>query len=488
MSLHFNFRMTGNIVALLLSITGNAAALVAVFLSGEGNFGASLVLAAAFVIGAAHFSYLVWSPYLRPVCFSMLLYFNYGFILPGLFVTRTSEFYWHSIALTDANIGKASLVVLISMLAFSMGYFSRLAGSRKKRQRSVILETELEEARAVRLRKSQGALLVALIAAGYILVIATQYGFGLFIGTRAAIGAYANELGLGSASFGLYKSLCQSLAVGACCVTFYLRFVAGYTDKFLASAIIIAIFALLIGNNPLFVPRFWIVANIFILLLTLFRGLFTTYKSFFYLLSPLMMYFIVPTLGAFNRRGDELDLSLKLVNPSELMAHGDLDGFQSITNVLELVKIDGLGLGKHFLSWFFFYVPRSFWHGKQEATGSMAAEASGYTFTRISMPLPGELYSDGGFLAVTLGMFFWGYLVQRLDRTFRGFGLWHARMRPIHSMLAILLTAFMPILMRGSLLSVVPGVMISTGIVMLWYYLSTSRLRSASRQGTRNSQ
>ena len=138
--------------------------------------------------------------------------------------------------------------------------------------------------------------------------------------------------------------------------------------------------------------------------------------------------------------------------------------------------------------WFFFYVPRSFWHGKQEATGSMAAEAAGYTFTRISMPLPGELYSDGGFLAVTLGMFFWGYLVQRLDRTFRGFGLWHARMRPIHSMLAILLTAFMPILMRGSLLSVVPGVMISTGIVMLWYYLSTSRLRSASRQGTRNSQ
>jgi hypothetical protein len=233
---------------------------------------------------------------------------------------------------------------------------------------------------------------------------------------------------------------------------------------------IIALAANLVANFPAAVPRYWLIASISVILFTVFFGFSLTLRRWIYFLTPILLFLVFPTLGQFNRRGEEVDWAFHFQSPTEFMSHGDLDGFQSMMNVVNLVELQGISWGGQMLSVFLFFVPRSFWPGKHFSVGSEAAAQAGYHFTTISMPLPGELYANGGMIGAVAGLFILGRLIKNLDYTFGQ----EASGTRSHStaIYSILVASFMPILFRGSLLGSFAGFASAIALVVLWRFLS----------------
>lgn len=257
-------------------------------------------------------------------------------------------------------------------------------------------------------------------------------------------------------------------------VVLFLMFRLKIRSNSLKISFAFAAIATFIANFPLSVPRYWLVATLFVIALTAFYDTFVKWRRLIILSTPAILFLIFPTLGSFNRRGDSIQFDLNLVSPLNYMGHGDFDGFQSIVNVLNLVQTEGLSFGGQLLSVFLFFVPRSIWHGKHFSVGSEAAEAAGYQFTIISMPLPGELYANWGWLGALAGMFLFGTLVRRLDATFMR--VTASLDHPTIAIGAVLTGAFMPILFRGSLLGTFGGYASAIGLVWLCFTLPRIRI------------
>lgn len=102
------------------------------------------------------------------------------------------------------------------------------------------------------------------------------------------------------------------------------------------------------------------------------------------------------------------------------LADNDFDGFQQLVNTTQYVEQRGHTWGAHLGSATLFFLPRRFWPGKAVPASIPVAENRGYTFTNLSLPLPGELYLDFGAGGMALAMFGWGRLWRRLDRRWAG--------------------------------------------------------------------
>ncbi|WP_281981761.1 hypothetical protein [Thalassorhabdomicrobium marinisediminis] len=462
------FSTAGSILAFMY-LCGNIFLGLALWNSGNLNFLASLMLLIAFFLSAGFYSYLIYIPVFRPATFSAYLFLTYGFLMPGLYVARTGDFYWPSTALDPDLILEAAFLTLLSILFAILGNFITL---RKKRAvYTISTDSRIRARQCLQTSNTQNwaLILASLAVVGYISFLIAKFGLPIFIGTRQATSMYADLIGLNSTTFALTKTASQSLALGLLVLSTFLRYRSEIRTQGTKFAVVAALAANLVANNPLLVPRFWLVATLMAVLLCVFYRSFHRHRRSIYAVSPIAMFYLLPTLGSFNRLGTELDLSWNMMSPAELMSHGDLDGFQSMMNVVRLVDIDGLTFGGRIASALLFFVPRSIWNGKYQTTGAEAAEAAGYSFTSISMPLPGELYADGGVFALALGMFLTGWLLRELDSRYRAYLSDITKNQPSSlPMIAVLLAGFAPILLRGSLLAVVSGFLVACGLVVTW--------------------
>lgn len=451
-------------------------AVIGVFVQNTGEYFtiASIFLLAAFLISSFAYSNSLYSKKINPLSFSVFLYYSYGFVLPGLYVVRTDQFYWFSNALSAERIERSAILVFCATIALVLGRFIRF-GPQVMNSNLQGSKNSVDE--VLKNRDRQILLLVIFAVAIFIFYNFMTYGTRLFWGTRQSIGIYASSAGLDAATTGLSKLASQALALASFALTSFIKFRLHDKSKLVSASFLLSIVLLLAANNPLFTPRYWMVATVTVILNTIFYSTFRNFKSMVYFSTPALMFFVFPFLGTINRRGESLTFEFSTVSPFSFMTHGDLDGFQSITNAIKLVEVDGLGFGSRFLSAIFFFIPRSIWGEKQIATGSDAAEAAGYSFTRISMPLPGELYSDGGFFLAMLGMFLVGISIRTLDHSFEYTAYKRDSARELlFPVLTVLLAGFSPILMRGSLLSVISGVMTSFFMVYLWTILCRIRV------------
>ena len=123
---------------------------------------------------------------------------------------------------------------------------------------------------------------------------------------------------------------------------------------------------------------------------------------------------IFPVFQAVNR-GMSFETDIEIPKASEYMLYGDFDGFQTTMNVVIHTEQNGHTMGHQMLSAALFFVPRSFWKGKGEATAEMVSADLGWHFTNLSTPIVGELYIDWGFIGVVIGGFLIGHLFRRLD-------------------------------------------------------------------------
>lgn len=132
------------------------------------------------------------------------------------------------------------------------------------------------------------------------------------------------------------------------------------------------------------------------------------------------------------------------------LADNDFDGFQQLVNTRQYVEEHGHTWGRQFGSAALYALPRRFWPDKAVPASIPVAENRGYTFTNLSLPLPGEIYLEFGLPGVSLIMFGWGRLWRRLDRA------WLAGTRTRSGALVPYLTMAQLGLLRGPVGSLVP--------------------------------
>jgi hypothetical protein len=158
------------------------------------------------------------------------------------------------------------------------------------------------------------------------------------------------------------------------------------------------------------------------------------------------MLFLFPAADAFRRT---TDTKVEAVGPVTALTTGDFDAFPQIVNTLSYVDAYGMSLGHQLLGVLLFWVPRSVWPGKPTGTGTVVAEHMGYDFTNISSPLWAELFIDFGWIGVVAGLGALGYWFRiqdlRTDLYLRSF--------PIPPVAAGVLTFYLLIVLRGSLLN-----------------------------------
>lgn len=194
----------------------NCLGLVIVFDAGDAHPFASVLLAISFLVSLTCFTYAVFSRSLSATSFAYLLYATYGFILAGLMQVRSDRFYWINNAVQREYIPDAAVIVLLSTLAFALGYFCRVASRPTPIERPL---TEVPQGQQNRI--AQATFVVCLLSFAYLVMALGTYGVAAFIGTRHTTGIALLSSGGNTATYGLVFTLTRGMAVASMVIAGY---------------------------------------------------------------------------------------------------------------------------------------------------------------------------------------------------------------------------------------------------------------------------
>jgi hypothetical protein len=133
---------------------------------------------------------------------------------------------------------------------------------------------------------------------------------------------------------------------------------------------------------------------------------------------------------------------------SETLQTADFDAFDQVNNSVLFVQTEGVRSGQQLLGAAFFFVPRAVWETKADDTGVLLANFRGYKVTNLSAPVWTELYVDGAWGLLALGMMALGYVLRRADDA----AVALFRVFPAPGVLSGTLPFYLIIMLRGSLL------------------------------------
>lgn len=134
--------------------------------------------------------------------------------------------------------------------------------------------------------------------------------------------------------------------------------------------------------------------------------------------------------------------------PVASMTSGDFDAIDQINNTVRYVEDRGVTYGRQALGPVLFWVPRSVWPDKPTDSGILIAKYRGYSFENLSEPLFAELFINGGWIALIVGMVMVGRLLHRGDSQLAS----DLAGKRSPGVLNQILPFYLVILLRGSLL------------------------------------
>lgn len=147
--------------------------------------------------------------------------------------------------------------------------------------------------------------------------------------------------------------------------------------------------------------------------------------------------------------------------PAQALSSGDFDAVDQINNTVAYVREEGHTFGRQLSGAALFWVPRAVWPSKPVDTGILLADFREYSFSNLSAPLWAELFIDGGWPLLAVGMAAVGVAVRRLDQR-------SARAGPAvgASVLAGIVPFYLVLVLRGSLLQSMAGltVLVLSGV------------------------
>jgi hypothetical protein len=160
---------------------------------------------------------------------------------------------------------------------------------------------------------------------------------------------------------------------------------------------------------------------------------------------------------------------IKAAGPIEALTSDDFDSYAEIDNTVLYVDRLGSTEGRQALGVVAFWVPRSIWPDKPVDTGILLADFRGYPFKNLSAPLWCELYINGVWPALVVGMFGLGWLARREDDRVEA-TLRRSRAPGVY---ACILPFYLFILLRGSLLQAMAALLVI--LVCGWFVLRRER-------------
>lgn len=184
-------------------------------------------------------------------------------------------------------------------------------------------------------------------------------------------------------------------------------------------------------------------------------GLFATPNRFrlVAVLAVAALVIIFPAADAFRYSSTA---EFKSNSPIESLISPDYDAFAQINNTVLFVKREGVTNGQQALGVALFWVPRRIWPDKPADTGVLLADSRNYNVTNLSAPLWAELYINGGWILLVVGMGAVGFASRVADRRIE-LSLRRARTPTI---LGCILPFYLIILLRGSLLQAMPYLLV----------------------------
>jgi oligosaccharide repeat unit polymerase len=448
----------------ILAICAAAAIFFLSSLFGDQHQWARLVLSITLVPLILSISRQAGSAGSNMISLITLLYFCFVLIVPALIQTASGEFPFYQKSYDSNAVLMAAIIVAVNSFAFVIGY-SIYRGKGPSR-----------------LAKIRGpapiwALILVIAACVAIVVLGLGVvGWDSFWLVRAE--AEAEQARLDLASSALLPIVRIAAVLPFLLILGHLRISRSRWRGWLLPLGAAAALAFLF-NNPLNTARFQqmaIIISIIFVIAPLFKPAF---KTAFVAIYAVAMTTLFPLLSIISR-GNESD---QLRNAFVYMAtSGDVDGFQSVINVVVMVQQNGITWGLRLISALLVFVPRTVWDDKQLPTGTEAADFVGYGFTNVSSPLPSEFYADFSWFGVIVGALALGYFVSRLDR-FLAICISESRFYLV--VVCGVLAGYITILLRGSLMGVLAPIAASVGLAFaaaaLLERVQTRRLRYVSK-------
>lgn len=407
------------------------------------------------VVSGASLSSVVSRGAFEPAAFSAYMFFYVWFGLAPL-----AQLVGDSIPLVTPFLGEVpskssfenggSLIALLGLCAMRFGF------ARPFWRKGAVGLDKIEPNRLNLLRWSA----VPAIAAGVLLLGGPQ----LLITPRSGSLELAGVTGTSSlAIVGIARALMRAPILVAVVATELLRRTRDARDFGGGLLRWTLLLSLALVANPLVFPRFWSGAVAVSLVFLIIRDASPFVRRRAMLGIVLLAVILLPYADTF-RRGFNADF--EVVSVSRLLAEdGTYSAYgQSILGT-DYVHNEGHTYGTQTVGALLFFVPRSVWASKAGDTGDLIGEGVGLP-ARLnpSAPLPVEAFVEFGWIGVILVMFASGRVFGEIDRRAKVEQQGNTVAR--WSIIAVILPAYLPYVLRGSLLASIPLATVLVVVIM----------------------
>lgn len=383
------------------------------------------------VVSGARYAWIVGDGRRRLVEMSFWV-FTYVFMGLAPMVQIRSGVYPVTTPRVDTSLnGLAATVVLVGIAAFVLGL---MMPARRRGQAHTAVQ--VNGYRAVSL-----AVLALAVNAYYV----SKLGVGLLFANRLDRDNMETIVWSDSSTYGIIAaSASMSVVVAFVALVKYLQQAQKRSRAMIALTIIVGI-TLAATLNPISSARYIFGTAALAALASL--GAFATRDRFraIAVLAVVALVAVFPLLDAFRYTSNA---DFKVTDTFSALTSADFDSFEQINNTLLYVDRNGSTHGKQALGVILFAVPRRIWPDKASDTGVLLAEYRHFGNLNMSAPIWTELYINGMWVALIIGMFALGVIAKiadtRIEET-----LQHSRAPAI---LACVLPFYLLIVMRGSLL------------------------------------
>ncbi len=405
------------------------------------------------VISAARFAFLIGKGERR--LFEMMFWcYTYTFLGLAPLAQLREDFWPFSVPrIDDTYVAAATLIVLVGCGAFIGGAaFDSVAAVRRRR----IAGHTYDVVKQLFTINYPRAVILSAIAVVIDVYFLSRLGWTIFLQSRTEVLDAQNDVWGQSSTFAMMRGAAATAPLVAFLALMRFRreaksallqgkdvssFVMG------SNTVLLVVMGLVLAviMNPISNARY-LFGTAMLAVATAF-GLFATRQRFRFTACGFLvgMLLIFPLADAFR---NSREAELKATNPIELLLAGDYDSFAQLMNGYLVGARDGIVPMKQLSGVLLFWVPRTLWTTKPMDTGPYIAEGRGYFFTNLSAPLWIELYLNGSWLLLAVGMFALGFAIHRWDTRLNA----ELNFYRMPGLLACVLPFYLMILLRGSLL------------------------------------
>lgn len=377
-------------------------------------------------------------------------------IIPGYAQIATGVFYWYDWGgyPTSLVLG-ATLLVAIAVVLIDTSYLIFLRRNFNQRaRRSAVSNRPPLLFQSARLSPLYYPL--SIFAYAWSSVVIALIGLSTFFGTRLAFGRSVNSmLDLSSAGLLLTANSGLLIALAAYSLNAALSNEVKKSLYFYLNCTAILAFNAII-NFPTRLSRFALFGALLMMLVVycVRRKNARHVRSMTYILSlafPTLVYFLFRFVGVFSRWGDfNFSEGIRAaLNINSTLRHADFSDLQMSIIVVRYTLEQGYTLGRQLLSAVFFFIPRRYWENKADPTNFVIGENEGWAFINVSSPIYMEGYIDFAFIGLAAYAIALGYMLAKADYAFTFSN------RDPRYMILVPLVAYLPIILRGSLLAVI---------------------------------